>query len=177
MQNFNEVDKDELLDILEIYKVQKHVRNDNIKHILEDAAHRTIIEASSYICRCWHALFVINELRPVLRANLADVCKQALPTDTIILPNPATEAERNTGKLLLKYVRSLSSEKLAAFLRYTTVRFVQQTDFERRPVAHTCGYLLELAPIFKDYTEFRSEFNAVLDAKIWVILCMAHDVV
>ena len=49
------------------------------------------------------------------------------------------------------------------------VVYVEQNDFERRPVAHTCGCVLELATSFKDYIEFRSEFNAVLESKVWVM--------
>ena len=126
MNNFSEVDKDALLEVMETYQVRRVVRKDNINDILQDAAHRNLIQALSYICRCWHALF-INKLSPILKSSLKDVCKQALPTpkrvtEAIILPDAATEAERNTGKLLLKYIRYLSSEKLAAFMRFTTGR-------------------------------------------------------
>ena len=117
LKNLSEVNKDVLLDVLETYKVQ---RADNINDVLKDAAHRTLIQATAYICRCWHPLFV-KKLRPVLRT------KQALPTtkrvtEAIILPSPAAKSEKSTGKLLLKYVRRLSSEKLADFMRYTTGR-------------------------------------------------------
>ena len=79
MNNFSEVDKDALLEVMETYQVRRVVREDNINDILQDAAHRNLIQAPSYISRCWHALFV-SKLRPSLKSSLEDVCKQVLST-------------------------------------------------------------------------------------------------
>ncbi|XP_041373683.1 uncharacterized protein LOC121386748 [Gigantopelta aegis] len=79
LKNFSEVDNEALLEVLETYKVKRCVRADNVEDILKDAAHRTLIQATAYICSCWHPFFV-NNLRPILKGSLTDVCKQALPT-------------------------------------------------------------------------------------------------
>jgi hypothetical protein len=46
------------------------------------------------------------------------------------------------------------------------VRFVVQSEFERRPVAHTCGCVLELATTYDNVMDFRSEFNKVLESGV-----------
>ncbi|XP_071944322.1 uncharacterized protein [Antedon mediterranea] len=185
LNNFSDVDEEDLFDILDNYKVKRNATSDNIRAILQDAAHRTLIQGTSYISRCWHSVFV-EHLKPVLHTmNIEDICQTAIPTTRRViaalnLPQDASEEQRNTTKLLLKFIKSLSVDKLMTFMRYTTganqmlgkkitVRYVQQSDFERRPVAHTCGCILELASSFKDYIEFRSEFSAVLENNIWVM--------
>ena len=48
------------------------------------------------------------------------------------------------------------------------VRFVVQTEFTRR-IPHTCSCVLELSYDFKNYMDFRSEFNGVLESNVWVM--------
>ena len=49
------------------------------------------------------------------------------------------------------------------------VHLVDQTEFARRPVARACGNVLELAKNFRNYMDFRMEFNKVLDSNVWVM--------
>lgn len=53
--------------------------------------------------------------------------------------------------------------------REINVRFVVQSDFQRRPIPHTCGCILEISYDFQNYMDFRSEFNKVLDSNVWVM--------
>ena len=39
---------------------------------------------------------------------------------------------------------------------------VTKLDFGRRPVAHTCGPLLELPSTYLSYPELRNEFDSIL---------------
>ena len=50
------------------------------------------------------------------------------------------------------------------------VRFVSGgSEFARCPVAHTCGCTLEVPDSYATYNEMKSEFNSVLNSKIWVM--------
>ncbi|KAK5862890.1 hypothetical protein PBY51_018241 [Eleginops maclovinus] len=39
----------------------------------------------------------------------------------------------------------------------------------RRPIGHTCAFVLEVSDSYDNFPDFRSEFNAVLDSNIWVM--------
>lgn len=43
------------------------------------------------------------------------------------------------------------------------------SDFSRRPIAHTCGCMLEIPNNYSSYVELRNDFNAVLNAEIWAM--------
>ena len=50
------------------------------------------------------------------------------------------------------------------------VRFVGSTsEFTRRPVAHTCGCVLELPNSYQSFIEFRSEFTSILESNVWIM--------
>lgn len=64
-------------------------------------------------------------------------------------PETMTMEEMEVSNHLRLFVRELDEENLKYFLRFSTgsdldVAFVVQSDFARRPVAHTCSCLLEL---------------------------------
>lgn len=44
----------------------------------------------------------------------------------------------------------------------------KMNDFARRPIAHTCGCLLEL-PTYPSYVEFSEEMASVLKSDVWVM--------
>lgn len=41
------------------------------------------------------------------------------------------------------------------------------SDFTRRPVAHTCGCVLELPNTYTSYVDLRNYFNVVLKSDVW----------
>ncbi len=70
--------------------------------------------------------------------------------------------------------------ELKKFLRFCTgadimivpkieVNFTDLAGFERRPIAHTCGCILELPRNYENYPTFRSEFKNLLSSNIWVM--------
>ena len=88
--------------------------------------------------------------------------------------------ENEIAKYFKKYLMSMNSTLLKKFLRFCTgsdlmpneqikITMVKRDGLARRPVAHTCGNVLELPISYTDYPEFRSEFNSVLDSAIWVM--------
>ncbi|XP_076830249.1 uncharacterized protein LOC143476133 [Brachyhypopomus gauderio] len=83
---------------------------------------------------------------------------------------------------LMRYVRSVDQRRLESFLRFCTgsnvmckdkieVTFNNLAGLSRRPVAHTCGAVLEVPCTYNSYPEFRMEFDNILSAN-----CFAMDI-
>lgn len=45
--------------------------------------------------------------------------------------------------------------------------FTRLEGLERRPIAHTCTYTLEIPTTYQSFPEFREEFNSILEANTW----------
>lgn len=93
------------------------------------------------------------------------------------------QQEQGALNHLLRYVRSADQRKLEAFLRFCTgstvvckdkieVMFNGLCGLGRRPVAHTCGAVLELPYTYISYPEFRAEFDNILSGD-----CFTMDIV
>lgn len=106
--------------------------------------------------------------------------------EVIQLPDSLSAGEQETAKHLKRYIRGLDNEKLASFLRFCTgsdilstdasgnfhqiqVRFNSLTGLARRPIAHTCGRVLELPVNYDDFMQFKAELNEVLKSEVWVM--------
>ena len=75
-------------------------------------------------------------------------------------------------------MRGLDNAKLIQFLRFTTasdvlitnkieVSFTRLEGASSRPIAHTCGPLLELPSTYSNFVELRQEFNNILEKSNW----------
>ena len=95
-----------------------------------------------------------------------------------LVAQPNTDAERDTLKFLQRYIRGLDNGKLIQFLRFTTASDVLITNklevtftkFEGaacRPIALTCGPLLELPSTYSNFVELREQFNNILEKDMW----------
>ena len=47
------------------------------------------------------------------------------------------------------------------------VLFTRLDCLQRRPVAHTCTFTLEISCTYQSFPEFREEFNSILEANTW----------
>ena len=74
---------------------------------------------------------------------------------------------------LQQFIGNMSNEEVRRFLRYTTgstallaehisVTFNVMSGLGRRPIAHTCGCILELPTSYLCYPEFEKEFDCIL---------------
>lgn len=65
-------------------------------------------------------------------------------------------------------------EEVKKFLRYVTgstvlikenltISFNALSGLARRPIAHTCSYILELSHTYPTYVEFEQEFSSILN--------------
>ena len=76
-------------------------------------------------------------------------------------------------KYLKQFVRSLDEQSLGKFLHFVTgfntaptkmikVTFTGLDGLAHRPIAHTCGPVLELPCTYKSYPDFRKEMESIL---------------
>jgi hypothetical protein len=99
---------------------------------------------------------------------------------TLSFADGLSAEEQSVSKYLIRYVDELSYTSLKQFLRFCTgsdliikekiyVRFVDLDGLARRPVAHTCGCVIEIPKKYDSFMDFRKELNNVLQSNIWVM--------
>lgn len=177
-------DDDELLEFLSTFDCKRQVTNDNIRELVTEIAHKEIIMKPQYAADCW------KEIVSSLKIYFMDVSSFLVLYDSIIPTNSkvislftaalVTAAESETLGHLKRFVRGLDEAKLATFLRYTTasdvlvtdiitISFTNQEGLQRRPVAHTCSFTLEMPSTYSSFCELRQEFMAILNSDVWEI--------
>ncbi|ESO90461.1 hypothetical protein LOTGIDRAFT_164040 [Lottia gigantea] len=184
LNDFDTVDKEELMDILSTYDCRKIATADNIKYMLTEIAHKEIIQRPMFIIDSMRSVFVLKQevidLDEFTRiyARLTPSTKNVLS----ILRFPACMTDRQTlvANHLKRFIRGLDSYKLELFLRFCTgsdqntegdisVLFTEMSDFAKKPIARTCGKSLELPLDYENFTDFNSNFNCVLTSNIWLM--------
>lgn len=89
-------------------------------------------------------------------------------------PNHRTEKVFEYFKDLIEDLPQEDLETLLQFItgqscvprRSITVNFSDLSGVERRPIAHTCSYSIEIPDTYRSYEEFESEFKAFLKSDI-----------
>ena len=111
-----------------------------------------------------HVLYVIY-------AEREPSCKKLL---NLLSCSPANDAERDSLSYLKRYIRELDGPQLCKLLKFLTgvdqimcssirVTFIKdQTEFSRRPIAHSCRPTLELPSTSHNFCEFREEFSNII---------------
>lgn len=175
-------DNAELLDFLSAFDCKRRVTQDNLVEIIRELAHKEIIQKPQYVADCWGPIVSHLKLYFPDMFSLHELYSSILPTNvkviSLLKAKPLTAAEGETLAHLKRFIRGLDESKLATFLRFTTASDVLVTDtltisftnnegFQRRPVAHTCSYTLEIPSTYSSFCEFREEFMAVLNADNW----------
>ena len=97
----------------------------------------------------------------------------------LLTADPKSDSERECLKYLQRYIRGLDKVFLLKFLRFVTgtnivsnisklpVSFKKMQDFQRPPIAHTCGPFVEISDTYRNFYELREEFQHVLIANAW----------
>lgn len=184
-----EEQQDEWIDLLDRFSVRRIPPNnkDDIQAVLVEVAHKELVQATKYISDSWKK--PLEQLRNLKEFKSIDAIHQLYdkvrPTNKKVLELikeaiPNTSADREALNYLRRYIRGLSNEKLSSFLRFCTgsvalcvdklqIDFTTSEGLSRRPVAHTCGPLLELPSTYSSFPEFREEWNALLSSGVWDI--------
>nr|XP_020512189.1 uncharacterized protein LOC110001097 isoform X4 [Labrus bergylta] len=168
----------ELLDLLDRMGVTKVPTKDNLKAVLLQVARKQLIQQPKY------ALDSIAAVAgPTLRRfflTMSDMHKMyndLKPTTRKVLKlidaSPTTPAENQSVRFLQQYIRGLDELGLRKMMRFVTgsdvlcvrkieVLFTPLEGLARRPVAHTCGPVLELPSTYNFYPELRVEMENIL---------------
>ncbi|KAK6472735.1 hypothetical protein HHUSO_G28534 [Huso huso] len=180
--DFSSVDYEDVIEALNTHDCRSRIKESNLLAVLLEIAGKEIIQTPTFVSDCWRdilqELCIANEKLDNIYAKLIPSNKGVLRM--LLLPDFVNEHGNEVCKFLKRYVKELDNRKLRLFLRYCTgcdllnvdkiaVELVPMTDFERRPIGHTCGCLLQLANQYDSFMEFRSEFDKVLESNIWVM--------
>lgn len=175
-------DNDDVFDFLSNYKCYRTPTKENILQIVSELAHQEIIQKPRYVTNCWapilkpliafpdfQSLVTLENLYDIKRPTAKKIVK-------LIKSEPVTDQERQCLDHLKKYIRSLQGSSLSVFLQFITgsdiiscdsieVTFSALEGTSRRPVAHTCGPLLEIPSSYQSYNELSEEFSELLQNK------------
>ena len=175
LTDFKGADVEELLTILSSHNCTTLPTEQNLQRLLEEIAHKELVQQPAFIIKCWKRVLSLSGV--VLDKILADLQPKARSiTKYIQFPNSVSPAERTTSLHLLRFVREIDQREIGQFLRFCTgsdllldlsntikVTFTNMSEYSRRPVAHTCTCVLELACNYSTYSEFR--FSSCLCCK------------
>ena len=113
--------------------------------------------------------------------DLYDLYKELIATPANVIrmiqePLTVNSAQEISFSYLIRMIGSMKQDELCNFLRFVTgscvpvdedirITFNSLSGFSRRPIAHTCGFRLELPSTYLTYHEFEEEFKAVLGSE------------
>lgn len=170
--------QDELLDLLDRLGVKAVPSQANLKAVLLQVAHKQIIQQPKYALDNMSAVaaqllkttITTTAKIQIMYTDKKTTCRKVLK---LIEASPETPAERQALGFLQQYIRGLDEVGLRRLLRFVTgsdiicvtkieVIFTALEGLQRRPVAHTCGSVLELPCTYNSYPELRVEMENVL---------------
>ncbi len=157
----NVEDEEEFFDFLERFKCRAVVNKENITTIMIEIGQQELMQKPHLMVSTWQpVLQTLKKYPPFQTLSALEVFyEDTKPTTKKVLQlldaNPNSDAERDAFRFLQRYVRGLDNSQLLQFLRFTTasdilisgkvqVTFLRSEGFGRRPIAHTCGPVLEL---------------------------------
>ena len=175
----------EWLDLLERFDCKTVPKATQVKDVALEIAHKEFIQTPKYVVdSCSTPLSALHrEFSPSTDSHL-EMFAQGKPTGKKIIPlfgtNPETRAQENALSYLKQFGRGMENEKLTKFLRFctgsnmvcinkTTISFNNLEGAKRRPVAHTCGAVLDLPTTYPSFPLFREEWNSILSLEYWGI--------
>ncbi|XP_061755685.1 uncharacterized protein LOC133552492 [Nerophis ophidion] len=175
----DETVEEDLLDVFSRMGSHCLPPKNNLRAAILTMAHKALLQEPKFIIDCFHSS--VHNAMPTLITtdNIMEIYESKRPTNKKVAQmikssleslNPQEQTALNH---LLRYVRSIDQRKLEIFLRFCTgstvlckdtieVIFNTLCGLSRRPVAHTCGAVLELPCTYITYPEFRKEFDNVL---------------
>lgn len=176
---------EEIIEFLSNWNCHRLPTKDNIQDILYELAHQELIQKPRYIANCWGPILSILKVDPAFQTierltNLYD-CKRPSARKILRMIDAETEndSQRRALDHLKRYVRSLEGNTLKKFLHFVTgsdvivcdkitVEFTSLDGFNRRPIVHTCGPMIELPTTYDSYTDLAEEFNNIMrEDKSW----------
>ncbi|XP_061744809.1 uncharacterized protein LOC133543912 [Nerophis ophidion] len=168
----DETVEEDLLDVFSRMGSHCLPPKNNLRAAILTMAHKALLQEPKFIIDCFHSS--VHNAMPTLITtdNIMEIYDSKRPTNKKVaqMIKPSLESlnpqEQTALNHLLRYVRSIDQRKLEIFLRFCTgstvlckdtieVIFNTLCGLSRRPVAHTCGAVLELPCTYITYPEFR----------------------
>ena len=179
-------DKDEFDDFLERFQCRSFVKEENLYRIILEIAKQELIQKPHLMISSWESVITSLKAHPSFQslAALGAFYDKLKPTNKKVLDSfvslPSTDGERDAFKFLQRFVRGLDETKLLQFLCFTTgmdvmqekkieVMYTKNEGLGSRPIAHTCGPVLEIPSTYPNFVELREEFTNILNKNNWEI--------
>lgn len=178
-------DDEELLDLLDRFGCRKIPTKENVRYLFLEIAHKELIQKAQYVADSWRDVLHVVIHRREEASTVEGLCTlynlvESTNRKVLQLLNatPNSTSERAAVDVLKRYIRGLDASKLKLFLRFITgadvicvssigVEFSCLEGLARRPIAHTCGPVLELPSTYKTFPELCEEFNNILEKSKW----------
>ena len=169
-------DEDEMSQLLEVfsnYDCRIMVNSENIIQVIEEIAHKELLQKPQYIADCWKD--IVSTLLP----SFPDFAAISKRYELLIPSTSKSDGERDSLKFLKRYIKGLDTpQKLSKFVRFISgselmlfdavqINFTNLSGLGRRPIAHTCNTVLELSSTYQSFPELREEFSAILASDYW----------
>eukprot|EP00112_Aurelia_sp_Birch-Aquarium-sp1_P026041 Seg8990.2 transcript_id=Seg8990.2/GoldUCD/mRNA.D3Y31 product="hypothetical protein" protein_id=Seg8990.2/GoldUCD/D3Y31 len=179
-----DVQEEEVQDFLSVFECKRLATTGNIKSILIEIGHKELVQKPQYIAKCWQV--TKSKLKSVIGTleSLYEIYEKIKPSTNrvtaLLKTDTSSQAHLEIFGYLKRYIKGLDDATLAKFLRYCTgadviicdeivVTFTEYSGMGRRPIAHTCGCVLEIPATFANFVEFREEFGNILNCDNWEI--------
>ena len=183
LTQYEDVDGDELIEALSSHDCKVLATKDTIRNTIWQIAHKELVQEPSFIKDAFFNVLIAYSLKIDLD-NIAEKMKPT--TKKVVAILDCEDQECQSFKFLKKYIKELDDGKLSTFLRFATasdlmltdtdqeyhrltIRMVDSSGLARRPIAHTCGRVLEIPKAYESFPIFRSEFNCILNSQVWVM--------
>ncbi|XP_073808037.1 uncharacterized protein isoform X2 [Danio rerio] len=180
-EDLSDEDRDELLDLMDRLDVSVLPTTENLKGLLLKVAHKQLIQKPAYAAEKMSSV-ASHFLKEAFQSpkDVLKMYEEKKPTTRKLLKlfsaSPTTQAEKQSFRFLQQYIRGLDEIGFRRMFRFVTgsdvicvcqieVLFTSSDGLARRPVAHTCGPVLELPWTYTSYPELRTELDNVLAAK------------
>lgn len=187
--NMDESDEEDLLDLFSRMGSHNLPSKDNMHGAILGLAQKALLQEPKFIIDCFHSVFHNALSALTTKNNIMELYESKRPTNKKVaqmikpLSESLNQQEQSALNYLIRYVRSIEQRKLEIFLRFCTgstvlckdtiqVTFNHLCGLGRRPVAHTCGAVLELPCTYSSYPEFRAELDGILSGD-----CFTMDIV
>ena len=179
---FSDIQKETLMSIFSRYGCRECPTPNNIHSLIENTARFefTIKPMAAYSMigsgipseeQLFWQSFSLKEFHSLYMAINATPGKVL---ELLQEPTLYNEAEGRVFNYLQQFIGNLKIDELRKFLRFTTgssalmvenitVSFNSTTGMAHRPIAHTCGCVLEVPSTYISYLEFEAEFSAILN--------------
>ena len=154
-------------DAISCFYFLKVPTQENARDLILEVAHKEIVQKPQYVADAWREALMMLKSNGEGLCDLCDLYQTVEPTNrkvlSMIRADPQNNSERAAVDFLKRLVRGMDEAQLKSFLRYVTgadvlcvpsisVQFSTLDGLARRPIAHTCGSVLELPSMYNTFS-------------------------